>query len=401
MGWKWVGKYIFLFNLQQEMKRRLEIVGKMNGRIKTEYPGVFYRNARRMGKKGTERVYYIVFKKEGRVFEEKVGRQHTDAMTLAEAAEIRAQIVKGNRLPRQEQRKQEKAKQEAKKKLRPVNMGKKKGLDNMILEEEWLLFMASATEGFALFDSEMNLVELNDAVLRLLPDGTRKRDIIGSNILELSPDSKESGQYQSYLDVILTGDPLFFDDLIAPPRFGEDIHLNIKAFRVGNGLGLIINDITHMKRAELALKNREAELEEVNAALKVLLKKREEDKTELEEKVIFSVNNLVIPHLEKLKSDILDHKHKTLLEIIDSNLQEVISPFKKGLSDKLSTMTPTEIQIANLIKNGKSTKEIAGLYHLSTKTIDFHRDNIRKKLGIKNKKINLRSYLLADNKYLY
>ena len=103
-----------------------------------------------------------------------------------------------------------------------------------------------------------------------------------------------------------------------------------------------------------------------------------------------------MPHLEKLKTGPLDRKNKTLLEIMESNLKEIISPFRQGLSTKLSTMTPTEIQIANLVKKGKGTKEIAELLSLSTKTIDFHRDSIRKKLGIKNKKINLRTYLTSD-----
>ncbi len=56
-------------------------------------------------------------------------------------------------------------------------------------------------------------------------------------------------------------------------------------------------------------------------------------------------------------------------------------------------LTPAEIQIANLIKLGKVNKEIAEIKNLSSRTIEFHRNNIRKKIGIKNKKVNLRTYL--------
>ncbi len=58
-------------------------------------------------------------------------------------------------------------------------------------------------------------------------------------------------------------------------------------------------------------------------------------------------------------------------------------------------LTPTEIQTANLIKQGKTSKEIAELVNLSTRTVEFHRDNIRKKMGVKNKKVTLRTHFLS------
>ena len=125
------------------------------------------------------------------------------------------------------------------------------------------------------------------------------------------------------------------------------------------------------------------------------MKKRDEDKEELEEKMLFNVKNLVMPYLEKIKSSRLDDRQKTLVAIMESNLNDILSPFVRGMSTKHLNLTPSELQVADLVKNGKTTKEIAGLLHLSEKTIEFHRDNIRKKIGIKDKKINLRTYLLS------
>ncbi|MEE8553961.1 MAG: site-specific integrase, partial [Desulfobacterales bacterium] len=78
-------------------------------RYKTDYPGVFFREAKRIGGKGIEKVYYVVYKKNGKVHEEKAGRQYADDMTPARAAGIRAELIEGKRLTRKEKRKQEQA----------------------------------------------------------------------------------------------------------------------------------------------------------------------------------------------------------------------------------------------------------------------------------------------------
>ncbi|HKJ81877.1 MAG TPA: LuxR C-terminal-related transcriptional regulator, partial [Ignavibacteriaceae bacterium] len=164
----------------------------------------------------------------------------------------------------------------------------------------------------------------------------------------------------------------------------------------------IIHDITKRKQAELSLiekrkelENKTHELEEVNAALKVLLKQRDEDKKEFEKKVIANVKKLVFPYVDKLNNSRLNDRQTIYLGIIKSNLEDVIAPFLRRLSSKYSDLTPSEIQVAGLVKDGKTTKEIAKLLNSSTDAIDFHRNNIRKKLGLRNTKTNLRSFLLS------
>ncbi len=135
-------------------------------------------------------------------------------------------------------------------------------------------------------------------------------------------------------------------------------------------------------------------LEEVNVAMKVLLEHSEMYKKELEEKVLSNIKELVDPYLEKLEGSGSDAK-KIYLSIIKSNIDEIISPFTQKLSSKYLNLTPSEIRIANLVKQGKTTKEMAGILNISGTTVGFHRENIRKKLGLKNKKANLRSHLLS------
>ena len=91
----------------------------------------------------------------------------------------------------------------------------------------------------------------------------------------------------------------------------------------------------------------------------------------------------------------LDEKLRTYLDILESNLNDIISPFLKNLSSQYLNLTPTEIQVANLIREGKSTKEIAEILNISERAIEFHRNNIREKLGLKKAKTNLRSYLMT------
>jgi DNA-binding CsgD family transcriptional regulator len=160
--------------------------------------------------------------------------------------------------------------------------------------------------------------------------------------------------------------------------------------------------IDKRKQAEEALQTRKEQLkakaqslEEVNTAVKVLLKQREEDKTELEEKVLSNVKQLVLPYVEKLKKTRMGAEQMAYVSIIESNLSDIVSPFLRKLSSKYLSLTPKEIQIADLIKLGQTTKEIADLLNVSPGAIDFHRENIRGKLGLKNKKINLRSHLLS------
>ena len=154
-------------------------------------------------------------------------------------------------------------------------------------------------------------------------------------------------------------------------------------------------EIEERNQVETELRVKSRDMEELNTALKVLLKRRDEDKVELEEKITGNVKELILPYLEKLKRVNFGNREKTFLEIVEANLDAIISPFERTLSSKFIKLTPSEIQVANLIKLGKTSKEIAALSNLSFKTIEFHRDNIRTKLGLKNKKVNLRTHLLS------
>ena len=201
----------------------------------------------------------------------------------------------------------------------------------------------------------------------------------------------------------------------APRRYETQI-----ADRQGNRRDILVNidmipgttrsvatfmDISDRKRSEKSLgerteelKSKTRELEEMNAALRVLLKQREVDKAELESRVLASVKELVMPHVKELKKCLSGYNELTHVQILESNLQEIISPFAQKISLQYLNLTPKEIQVADLIKEGKTTKEIARFMNLSRFAIDAHRAQLRNKLGLTHKKTNLRTHLLTISK---
>jgi PAS domain S-box-containing protein len=152
-------------------------------------------------------------------------------------------------------------------------------------------------------------------------------------------------------------------------------------------------DITKLKEKEEELTIKSRSLEDLNAALRVMLRQREQDREELENTLISNVKEFVLPYIEKLKNGYIENNYMTYINLIESSLQQILSPFSRKLSSKFSQLTPKEIQVANLIKDGKSSKEIADLLNVSSSAIDVDRYRIRTKLGLNNKKANLRSYL--------
>jgi len=106
-------------------------------------------------------------------------------------------------------------------------------------------------------------------------------------------------------------------------------------------------------------------------------------------------DRLVLPYLEQMLQGRLSDKQRTLAEVIDANLRDIISPFLQNLSALNMLLTPQEIEVANMVRSGRTSKEIAEVLGISTSGVDFHRKRLRQKLGLTNSSKNLRSYLLA------
>nr|MBF0222542.1 response regulator [Desulfobulbaceae bacterium] len=153
------------------------------------------------------------------------------------------------------------------------------------------------------------------------------------------------------------------------------------------------NKVSELTDLGASLQEKSRQLENANTALRYLLDQRDRDKIEQGDRILLNINDLVIPYLEALKKTHLTAIQEDYVELIMSNIGEILTPFSQHLTSKQIGLTVMELKVADLVKNGKRNKEIAELLTIAPKTVEFHRENIRIKLGILNKKINLRTYL--------
>jgi PAS domain S-box-containing protein len=154
-------------------------------------------------------------------------------------------------------------------------------------------------------------------------------------------------------------------------------------------------DITERNHARIQTELHAEELENTNTALRVLLKQVNENKTEMESKVLDNFSRLVNPYLDLLEENLANTQQHEYVKVIQENIKKITSSFSLNLSSSYLGLSPREIQVADLVRQGRANKEAARILNISINAVEFHRNNLRKKLGLQNKKVNLRTYLLS------
>jgi len=294
------------------------------------------------------------------------------------------------------------------------------GILSILRDRTVELSLRAAEERFrTFFEYAPDAIYISD-VCGLFIDGNRsaeqltgysRKELIGKNYFDLDLLSGE--QFPRALELLernIGGSPTGPDEFILKRRDGRHVTveictypLYIQAERCVLG---VAHDITARKETEAELEKiregleikvqeRTRDLEEANTALRVLLKGHDEDRTALEESMLHNLHELVLPCIEKLKAGQLSVRQQAVLELLETNLRDIASPMMRSLTMQHLRFTPAEIAVANCVRHGRDTREIADLLRLSIKTVHFHRDNIRRKCGIKNKKVNLRTFLAA------
>jgi len=137
------------------------------------------------------------------------------------------------------------------------------------------------------------------------------------------------------------------------------------------------------------------QLEEANIALKVVLNQVEQKAKNDKENFLVNIRQSLMPYLTELTQANPTQGQRVLLERLEKNISQITSPLIGKLSSHYLNLTPMEIRVATLVKDGVVNKEIAQILKVSLNTITSHRYKIRTKLGLKNRGKNLRSYLLS------
>lgn len=262
------------------------------------------------------------------------------------------------------------------------------------------------------FDSIPDIITIHDKNCNIIRANNVARDMLG--LPDLDRNAVKCSRYFHGTDTPVEGCPALkclklkktviseeynshlglFLETRAIPQFDENNR--VKGFiHVARDISDRMNMEDDLKVSERELSIQAKNLTEANAALKVLLDHREKDRKTLEGKILSNIKTLVLPYMEKLKKVNNEPLALNYINILESNLKDIVSPFSSRLSSQLIGFTPKEILVANLIKEGRQSKDIADMMGVSLETVNCHRQNIRKKLDLANKKTNLRSYLMS------
>jgi PAS domain S-box-containing protein len=247
-------------------------------------------------------------------------------------------------------------------------------------------------------DTDLNYLGCNRAFEETL--GYAKEHILGKNVHDILPEKIANIHHQKDLQLLQAGEIKYYEVTSEYPDGKKHDHLVFKALfhkKDGSIEGLVGTnlDISERNQAQLQLELHAEELKNTNTALRVLLKQVNENKTDMESKVLDNFARLVNPYLDSLEADLVNTRQHEYVKVIQENIKKITSAFSQKLSSSYLGLSPREIQVADLVRHGRTNKESSGILNISINAVEFHRNNLRRKLGIQNKKVNLRTYLLS------
>ena len=170
-----------------------------------------------------------------------------------------------------------------------------------------------------------------------------------------------------------------------------------------NVIGIIeyVRDITSLKKIQdmshklkKRIDSQKQVLIEQESAIKVLFREKEKEAKKIARNILRNINLLILPLVQELKSITKNERDAEIIKLIEVYLKNIREPLLDKIPVETYNLTPRESQILSLIKSGTTSKDISSILGISEKSVNFHRLNIRKKLNLTKKNINLHTYLI-------
>lgn len=265
---------------------------------------------------------------------------------------------------------------------------------NKLLEQELMQIFNTAADGMRVIDLNFTTLRVNKTFLQLT--NTTLSQNIGHNCYDVFKGeichSKQCPIVQikngkSKLEVEIdkiTADGSLVPCIVTATPFSDP---------EGNLIGVVedFKDISERKLAEENIKQKNHKLQEANITLKNVLAHIEEEKISIKENINLNIEKTVKPVLQRIKEEA--HNRPQLIELLETNLNRLSMDFYHKINNYKLKLSPTEIKVCQLVRAGYQAKEIASLMHIAASTVHVHKEKIRKKLGLTNKPINLKTYL--------
>lgn len=262
----------------------------------------------------------------------------------------------------------------------------------------------SMEEGIILIRSKDDLIVYTNSKFDAL-FGFELGELLGHHVSMVYAPKKEAYKDISKMFRKLKKDRKWSGDLKLIKKDGTSFYATVNASTLGHPeFGevylCVYNDISErilseqkLKQTTKTLELERQELNEKNIALKEIMLQIENEKQLIREQINTNIENAILPTLRRIISKANEEKDQKDLISLEKDLKGITSSFINKLKKQYSTLTPREIEISNLIKNGQTSKEISFTLDLSLLTVHKHREIIRKKLKLQNKSINLTTYL--------
>lgn len=269
------------------------------------------------------------------------------------------------------------------------------------MEEKFILDSMLQSTGdivISIMDTNFHILLHNQAAERLydIADGS----IIGKNAVMLHRTAQNRKQFRQAL---AAADKDGRHEFILQQRQKESSrYLSITIFsicdRANNkiGFGLIALDITGQKKAMHEFEQKKKEVEDANIALKVMLDQHKKTRESIEEQISIKLRELVNPYLDLLRQSTANEKQIETIRIISAHIDSITHHFSPNARKIMLSLSPRETIIADLVRQGKTSKDISKILSISLRTVETYRNNLRKKLNISNKKISLQTYLITN-----